>query len=109
MGRFGGEEFILLLPHTDIAESSSILEQLCRALRERSDILPHATIHATASFGATTTNGRDLVTGLELLHEADVALYRAKKNGRNQVCFFTRSDETIGPLHPLSRLHLTDR
>jgi diguanylate cyclase (GGDEF)-like protein len=104
VGRFGGEEFVLLLPHTDAAEAERILEDLCRALREYPDILPSATTCVTASFGATTTHGRRSVAAVELLQEADIALYRAKENGRNQVCFFGPNDATSGSSPFTSRL-----
>jgi diguanylate cyclase (GGDEF)-like protein len=94
IGRFGGEEFILLLPHTDTAESRPLLDQLCRAIGEVDHKAPSGSVHATASFGATTTHGRRPIAASELLHEADVALYRAKETGRNRVCFFTTSDIT---------------
>jgi diguanylate cyclase (GGDEF)-like protein len=92
IGRFGGEEFVLLLPHADAGESRPILEELCRAVEDRSDWLAHAAVRATASFGVTSTYGRRSVTAGELLHEADVALYQAKENGRNQVTFFAADE-----------------
>jgi diguanylate cyclase (GGDEF)-like protein len=105
VSRLGGEEFVLLLPHTDIAESQPVLENLCRALRERTDMLPHATVNVTASFGASTTRGRRSITGIELLREADVALYRAKEDGRAQVRFFTSADETRDVLQHSFRIY----
>jgi diguanylate cyclase (GGDEF)-like protein len=88
LGRFGGEEFVLILPHTDEATAGPILEFLCRSIREHPFSFLKTTVWATASFGATTTDGRQSIAGLELLHEADNALYRAKGNGRDRVCFF---------------------
>ncbi len=88
VGRFGGEEFVLLFPHADIAKSSPILEQLCQALRDCADLLPSTYVRVTASFGVTSTSGRSTSEAGDLLREADVALYRAKANGRNQVCYF---------------------
>jgi diguanylate cyclase (GGDEF)-like protein len=92
VGRFGGEEFIVLLPHTDIAESAPILEHLCESIRESSDFIASAKMQPTASFGATSTQGRRAITGYELLREADIALYQAKEQGRDQVCFFSPPD-----------------
>ena len=92
VGRFGGEEFILLLPHTSGPESNPILRQLCNAIGDVQHKAHSNSITATASFGATTTHGRKPVEASELLREADVALYRAKKSGRNQVCFFRSGD-----------------
>ena len=88
IGRFGGEEFVVMLPHTDAAQSEPILEFFCRAVREHSFAFLTTSMHATASFGATTTQGRNPVSASELLHEADMALYQAKKSGRDRVCFY---------------------
>lgn len=96
VGRFGGEEFVILLPHTDLAQAGPILEQLCEALRQGGRLLPSADTQATASFGVTSTAGRHRVAVGDLLHEADVALYQAKENGRDQVCFFASADPVEG-------------
>jgi diguanylate cyclase (GGDEF)-like protein len=98
LGRVGGEEFVMLLPHTNAEESYAILERLRLAVELNGSTLPHAT-RTTASFGATSTHGRESITGAELLNEADVALYTAKKSGRNQVRFISPSSEDAGPLH----------
>jgi diguanylate cyclase (GGDEF)-like protein len=92
VGRYGGEEFVLLLPHTEAAESAPILQQLCRSVREHADWLAHETVRVTASFGATSTQGRRGIAAGELLHEADVALYQAKQAGRDQVKFISAAD-----------------
>lgn len=88
VGRFGGEEFVLLLPHTGLDQSGPILQRLCEALRIHNGLLQSIDLRVTASIGITCTGGRHAVTADELLHEADVALYRAKEYGRNQVCIF---------------------
>jgi diguanylate cyclase (GGDEF)-like protein len=105
VGRFGGEEFVLLLPHTGAREAGSILEDVCRVLGEHSTVLPGAAVCVTASVGATTTHGRLPVTAWELLHEADIALYRAKANGRNQVRLFSPNGERSSSFHVSSGLH----
>ncbi len=105
VSRFGGEEFVLLLPHTDAEQASVILQQLCQAVGEQSYARPSAALRVTASFGATTTRGRGSIESSRLLHEADFALYRAKQSGRNQVCFFTRADEAAGPFPSSAALH----
>ena len=88
IGRFGGEEFVLLLPHTGAEESKTILQQLCTMVSEKTDLAPFAGVRVTASFGVTSIRGRKPIGATELLREADVALYAAKKNGRNRVAFF---------------------
>ena len=98
VGRYGGEEFVVILPDTDLAKSGPVLEYLCQTLREHSFTFLNSTLRVTASFGATSTRGRHHVAGEELLNEADLALYRAKKNGRDQVCFFSPVEDMSAPL-----------
>lgn len=88
IGRFGGEEFTLLLPNTSADEAAPLLERVREAIRQYSDQLPYEAVHATASIGSTVTRGRRDLTASSLLREADLALYQAKRGGRNQVRFF---------------------
>ncbi len=103
IGRFGGEEFVLLLPHTRLADSVRLLEDSCRSIREHSGWLPQDDqVRATASFGVACTNGRHSVTAEELLREADAAVYLAKQNGRDQICFCSVSKNEAEPAHSFS-------
>lgn len=85
LGRYGGEEFIILLPETKIEEAVEVAEQL-RIKIEQSEVSFHdQTIKVTASFGVS---GVDLVQEEDLntfLKYADKALYTAKESGRNRV------------------------
>lgn len=91
VGRFGGDEFVLVLPHTDARESARILEKLRTAVREHIAWLTHDPVRVTASFGASSTASRRNVAVHDLLREADVALGRTKHAGRDQVLFFSES------------------
>jgi diguanylate cyclase (GGDEF)-like protein len=88
VGRFGGEEFVLLLPHTGLDQSGPILERLCASLRTHAGLSEQGLLRVTASIGVTCTSGRRACSASDLLREADVALYRAKDAGRDQVCTF---------------------
>lgn len=81
VGRYGGEEFAIILSHTAEKGAREIAERL-RATVERHD-WPHAPI--TVSVGITTVSPAATDTE-EVLREADTALYLAKQNGRNRVC-----------------------
>ena len=86
VGRQGGEEFVLLFEGLPVIEAAAridaIRESLSkRTLRSRSDGTPIGRV--TFSAGVAALNGQE--TGEDLLHRADVALYRAKEGGRNQV------------------------
>ena len=85
LGRFGGEEFAVVLPNTDPAETRRVAERLRRAVAELviPGVDPGGCI--TISVGAAMlTRGTALI---DLLAAADGALYRAKARGRNQVAF----------------------
>jgi diguanylate cyclase (GGDEF)-like protein/putative nucleotidyltransferase with HDIG domain len=84
--RFGGEEFALLLPETPPEEAFEIAERVRRAVAAEGFDVPTSTeeIYATVSMGvAAYPRDADEVT--KLVHHADVAVYRAKLQGRNRV------------------------
>jgi len=89
-GRFGGEEFVILLPQTNGAEAIRIAERLREKLSEiiipiNAGTAAESPLQVTASIGVATLDGsrRDLD---DMLAAADAALYEAKKTGRNRVC-----------------------
>ncbi len=84
--RYGGEEFVILLPHTDGDQACSLAERLRQALASQPVIGRDGSwMRLTASFGVATFAPQQTGSPEELLHLADKALYKAKKNGRNQV------------------------
>ncbi len=84
LGRFGGEEFIVLLPHTSQDAALTTAERLRRAIEEMRVIHMETVVHVTISVGATTFTLADS-TYDTLIARADTALYQAKKQGRNRV------------------------
>lgn len=86
-GRFGGEEFCVLLPDTDL-EGTRVLAERLRASIEKHPIeLPGGTsLHITTSIGVSAMPvGKNEVEIDNLIEFADLALYEAKKGGRNRV------------------------
>jgi diguanylate cyclase (GGDEF)-like protein len=90
VGRFGGEEFTVLLPRTDAADAHGIAERLRASARRMSVAAADARIQVTVSIGVALLgqHGRDL---FELLAAADVALYKAKDAGRDQVHVYAQT------------------
>lgn len=80
VARFGGEEFILALPHTGSRQACSLAERLRKSLAQ-SDLLENGHL-VTASYGVAQWQGNEEV--VELIKRADTALYRAKETGRNR-------------------------
>lgn len=85
LGRLGGEEFAVLLPHTDL-EGGAIIAELLRQAIETAEIevAAETAIKFTASFGIAELKNSDLQIQL-LLDRADAVLYQAKRFGRNCV------------------------
>ena len=82
-GRFGGEEFVALLPDADAADAADIAERLRRLTEESEIATPEGVIRVTLSAGHTTALPGD--TPEDLLRRADSALYESKRSGRNRV------------------------
>ena len=83
-GRWGGEEFVLILPGTDLAGGAQVAERIRAALAGRIVLsVDGAPIPVTASFGVAATPAA--TTGAELFAAADAALYEAKRAGKNRV------------------------
>jgi diguanylate cyclase (GGDEF)-like protein len=95
VGRFGGEEFTVLLPRIDTAGACRIAERLRRSASGLTVPAARARIHVTVSIGvaALGQHGTDL---FELLAAADLALYRAKDAGRNQVQLYAPGQVPAG-------------
>jgi len=89
VGRWGGEEFLLVLPGADLNEAGSIAERLRQALATAGLDLPDGTqLYTQASFGVAMFCSGNRLTFDTLIQQADEALYRAKNSGRNRVCLY---------------------
>ena len=88
-GRFGGEEFSLLLPQTRAVDAFRIAERVRASIADLSIIVPGATggerVHVTVSIGVAALDSGCKREYSELMAAADAALYRAKAGGRDQV------------------------
>ncbi|MBB4229882.1 diguanylate cyclase [Rhizobium mongolense] len=87
VARFGGEEFVVLLPETDEGAAQALARKFLAGLRALE--IPHAGSefrYVTASVGVSTKQrSSSEVVSSELIKRADDALYDAKRNGRNQI------------------------
>lgn len=88
LSRYGGDEFILLLPNTNLFVAVSLAERLRRAIGSLSIKVNERSVRLTASFGVASL--REGGSAESLLREADEMLYRSKARGRNTVSPHTR-------------------
>jgi two-component system, cell cycle response regulator len=84
--RYGGEEFVIVMPETDMAVASAVAERLRRGIATEPFALnqPGKSITVTISIGIASLAGPE-DTAASVLKRADQALYRAKRDGRNRV------------------------
>jgi diguanylate cyclase (GGDEF)-like protein len=94
-GRYGGDEFVILLPETQPEDSMRIAEQLFQSVKEYAISTEREVIELSLSIGvACALQGvRHSPTSLdELLNQADKALYKAKRAGKSQFYFYSEKD-----------------
>lgn len=95
IGRFGGEEFIILLPETCIKEAVNIAERLRHAVESISIPTPKGKASITISLGVACFEPGKPINLDQLVDAADKALYQAKENGRNRVAIYQQQQERL--------------
>jgi len=88
LGRYGGEEFVVLLPETASAAAQEAAERIRRGIERLSVVVPDHTVTITASLGVVTFDSTHPTLD-KLLDCADQALYQAKATGRNCFCVWS--------------------
>jgi diguanylate cyclase (GGDEF)-like protein len=91
VGRFGGEEFLVLAPNCALSEAAVVAERLRRSVATEKFAIGHLSIAISVSIGVSTIKGACPDVNLAL-QAADSALYRAKDKGRNRVECCARSE-----------------
>ena len=93
VGRFGGEEFVIMLAGTTAEEACSVADRIRRGVGVVRVFSHEKMVGVTISVGVAVLgdHGRELT---ELLDAADLALYRAKRLGRDRVCLFDPADRS---------------
>jgi len=85
VGRYGGEEFLLVLPHTTRADAVKTAERIRKRIEEHAFWTGEKELEVTVSVGISSFPAEGVDSPSALLREADIALYRAKESGRNRV------------------------
>ncbi len=94
VGRLGGDEFGVLLPETNAEGANLVAQRLLHHLHQADFVIERRKLHGSASIGVVTCpdHGQDVET---LLTRADLAMYRAKQNGRNRFHVFSDEDLSL--------------
>jgi diguanylate cyclase (GGDEF)-like protein len=100
IGRWGGEEFVILLPSTNLLMANDVAERARVAIAHHGFIVGDKALHLTASFGVAEKSSTDLLEDVVAI--ADKALYMAKDKGRNAVYTAQQleHDESLDEMSP---------
>ncbi|GIQ77825.1 sensor domain-containing diguanylate cyclase [Bradyrhizobium sp. RD5-C2] len=95
IGRLGGEEFGILLPHTPLDQAMGVLEKVRAAVAATRIETPAGTIRVTCSLGGAVLSPGNCFD--DMLRNADLAMYGAKQAGRNQALAWVERAPSIAP------------
>jgi diguanylate cyclase (GGDEF)-like protein len=95
LGRYGGEEFLIVMPGLAEGDPSGRLTQIQHAIAQKPFLYLNEPIHVTSSFGATWV-APDTISVVDMIRRADEALYDAKASGRNCIVFYAPPSESDG-------------
>jgi diguanylate cyclase (GGDEF)-like protein len=84
-GRYGGEEFAIIIPETDIDGALDLAKRVCETVAKTPVSFQEHILNISVSVGVSQLNDDDM-SYEKLIANADEALYQAKANGRNRVC-----------------------
>jgi diguanylate cyclase (GGDEF)-like protein len=98
VGRYGGEEFLIILPGCDLANGLRRADEIRVQFGKDPFLTSYGTASATISMGVTVTTLCPKGTVTEILCQADAALYGAKEHGRNRVEVFSASTPSFARL-----------
>lgn len=97
VGRYGGEEFAVVLPQTDLSQAQALAERIRAEIERRAFDLEDGSVRITASFGVASIHDASIDSIGRWIAAADSALYEAKSQGRNRVA--VHADHRAGVPH----------
>lgn len=102
VGRYGGDEFAVLLPRTGLAAGKELAEAICRRTADKATHLDCQGQQLTLSLSMGVASARNGDSSESILHRADAALYKSKQRGRNQVHCEEPDPATVAPVAPVA-------
>ncbi len=100
--RYGGEEFMVLLPNSSIAGAQKVAEKIRTACEKKMYDDGHNSTTVTVSIGISSVKQHQLIDSKEIIACADKALYRSKADGRNRVTVYTKKPSWLSDDNKIS-------
>ncbi|MDD7416594.1 MAG: diguanylate cyclase DgcA [Treponemataceae bacterium] len=94
-GRYGGEEFVVMLYKTDSKAAISVAERIRSAIETEKYVYEGSELHVTISIGVATLDSKEPISAKLLVEYADRALYQSKENGRNRVTLASKDMPSV--------------
>lgn len=101
--RFGGDEFVVLLPQTTAAEAVQTALRIRKRMEEATVQTERYSTRLTVSIGIDAFDGRTPITAEEFRRRANKALHEAKRRGKNQAWLYNDDEQSAAPLPTRSR------
>ncbi len=98
VARYGGDEFLIILPSTHFSGALTVSDRTWRSVGEKPFEVGGRELRVTCSIGVALYPSRDVGSKDELLRAADAALYQAKDDGRNRICVFQHQGYIYNPV-----------
>ncbi len=93
LGRFGGEEFLIIMPDTSRENVIKVAEEIRETMENTRTFFGDSTVMVTISIGISAVQIMDDNYSVDkLINNADIALYKAKNGGRNRICIYNDED-----------------
>ncbi|WP_407275568.1 diguanylate cyclase [Halothiobacillus sp. DCM-1] len=96
IGRWGGEEFLIVLPDADEVEAKAVAERMLSSVRALPSLVPGDAVSLTVSVGVATASSTSASPAvLTMVQQADAALYEAKRAGRDRVWVYSSTQPGV--------------
>lgn len=107
IGRYGGEEFLIVLPDTDARGGMMVAERIRKMVEEAVILAENGErLRVTVSLGVCDIPRPGINTVEKLIEAVDQALYEAKRRGRNRVCAYTAEEEVASWIEPIGGVEM---